>query len=110
MNTNLQTKIYTGGETRLQFDLFWNRQLTSLSLPLSQQEDSDQGDDDERRKSVAFKIMVDTKEIQAENEGPAQKKAAAKSDAMDILAANAKKMAEEGADDDSDEEVLDEKF
>lgn len=74
------------------------------------QEDSDQGDDDERRKSVAFKIMVDTKEIQAENEGPAQKKAAAKSDAMDILAANAKKMAEEGADDDSDEEVLDEKF
>ncbi|XP_037784082.1 uncharacterized protein LOC119580176 isoform X2 [Penaeus monodon] len=73
------------------------------------QEDSDQGDDDERRKSVAFKIMVDTKEIQPENEGPAQKKAAAKSDAMDILAANAKKMAEEGADEDSDEDV-DEKF
>ncbi|XP_069980510.1 uncharacterized protein [Penaeus vannamei] len=76
----------------------------------AKKEDSDQGDDDERRKSVAFKIMVDTKEIQAENEGPAQKKAAAKSDAMDILAANAKKMAEEGADEDSDEEVLDEKF
>ncbi|XP_063615113.1 uncharacterized protein DDB_G0271670-like [Penaeus indicus] len=72
-------------------------------------EDSDPGEDDERRKSVAFKIMVDTKEIQPENEGPAQKKAAANSDAMDILAANAKKMAEEGADDDSDEDV-DEKF
>lgn len=84
----------------------------TFALPpssLSQQEDSDQGDDDERRKSVAFKIMVDTKEIQPENEGPAQKKAAAKSDAMDILAANAKKMAEEGADEDSDEDV-DEKF
>ncbi|XP_047470580.1 uncharacterized protein LOC125026297 isoform X6 [Penaeus chinensis] len=83
--------------------------LAEDAAAADRKEDSDQGEDDERRKSVAFKIMVDTKEIQPENEGPAQKKAAAKSDAMDILAANAKKMAEEGADDDSDDDV-DEKF
>ncbi|KAK4294946.1 hypothetical protein Pmani_032464 [Petrolisthes manimaculis] len=68
---------------------------------------------EEEKKSVAFKVLVDTKEIEPENLGPSQKKAAAKSDAMDILKANKMKLgdvteegdeAEEGDDDDDDEE------
>ncbi|XP_071539770.1 uncharacterized protein [Panulirus ornatus] len=66
-------------------------------------QDDSEGQDDDGKKSVAFKVLVDTKEIEAENEGPSQKAAAAKSDALDILEANKKKL-ESGAFDDEDDD------
>lgn len=49
---------------------------------------------------MAFKVKVETKEIEAENMGPAQKKA----EATMLMEANRKKIQEEGGDDDDDDE------
>lgn len=53
----------------------------------------------EEKKSVAFKVMVDTKEIEAQNMGPAQKRA----EAEKLMEENRKKLQEEGNDDDEEE-------
>ncbi|XP_042211743.1 protocadherin Fat 4-like isoform X5 [Homarus americanus] len=62
-----------------------------------------EGSDDEK-KSVAFKVLVDTKEIVAENPGAAQKAAAVKSNAIEMMMANKKKI-EEDEDEDEDERL-----
>lgn len=49
---------------------------------------------------MAFKLKVETKEIEAENMGPAQKKA----EVTKLMEANRKKLEEEGEDKDGDEE------
>ncbi|XP_069164419.1 protocadherin Fat 3 isoform X6 [Procambarus clarkii] len=66
--------------------------------------DTDDGSDDEK-KSVAFKVLVDTKEIEAENLGPSQK-AAVMSDALELMEANKKKLEAEGSDDFEEDEQL----
>nr|XP_045589731.1 formin-like protein 8 [Procambarus clarkii] len=66
--------------------------------------DTDDGSDDEK-KSVAFKVLVDTKEIEAENLGPSQK-AAVMSDALELMEANKKKLEAEGSDDSEEDEQL----
>nr|XP_053648338.1 mucin-22-like isoform X1 [Cherax quadricarinatus] len=63
------------------------------------QHDGDAGSDYEK-KSVAFKVLVDTKEIEAENLSPASKIAAVKSDALLLMEANKKKLEEENDDND----------
>ncbi|XP_050711275.1 protocadherin Fat 4-like isoform X5 [Eriocheir sinensis] len=55
---------------------------------------------EDEKKSVAFKVKVETKEIEAENMGPAQKKA----EATKLMEANRKKLEEERDDEDDEEE------
>ncbi|XP_064093809.1 cadherin-87A-like [Macrobrachium nipponense] len=70
--------------------------------------------EDEEEKSVAFKVLVDMKVVETENAGPSQKAAAvaaAKSDALEILEANRKKMKEsagagEEKEEDGDDDML----
>ncbi|KAG7174621.1 hypothetical protein Hamer_G015754, partial [Homarus americanus] len=76
--------------------------MSTTALPPTQQEGAE-GSDDEK-KSVAFKVLVDTKEIVAENPGAAQKAAAVKSNAIEMMMANKKKI-EEDEDEDEDERL-----
>ena len=69
--------------------------LASNALSLLQDESSL-----DEKKSVAFKVMVDTKEIEAENMGPAQRKA----EAEKKMEANRKKLQDEGNEEDENDE------
>ncbi|KAK8406940.1 hypothetical protein O3P69_007471 [Scylla paramamosain] len=69
-----------------------------LAYPGGKHDSDEPGDE---KKSVAFKVMVDTKEIEAENKGPAQRKAEAEM----LMEANRKKLQEEDNEDEDQEET-----
>ncbi|XP_063841158.1 uncharacterized protein LOC135089487 isoform X4 [Scylla paramamosain] len=70
-----------------------------LAYPGGKHDSQDEPGDE--KKSVAFKVMVDTKEIEAENKGPAQRKAEAEM----LMEANRKKLQEEDNEDEDQEET-----